>query len=81
MLLPDKHIRISESIVALSGLVLSVLTKPMSFDKLMKIISPTLGGPEWPATHGADSITLALCFLNTIGAVDVDPCGELYRCA
>ena len=80
MLLPDKHIKISESLLGLAALVLESLTKPLSFDALMASFSSKFETPEWPAFHNAESVCLALCFLHSIGLVDVATDGELYRC-
>ena len=63
MLLPDKHIKISESLLGLAALVLESLTKPLSFDALMASFSSKFETPEWPAFHNAESVCLALCFL------------------
>ena len=80
MLLPDKHLRLSESVLGLAGLVLSHLGKPTPFDALWKRVREQTGTPEWPAVHGVENFVLALCFLYSVGAVDVSPSGELFRC-
>jgi hypothetical protein len=80
VLLPDKHIRISESILGLGGLVLSCLNRRVTFDTLWKRVQEPLVSPAWPAAHGVENFVLALCFLYSIGAVDVSPDGELFRC-
>lgn len=80
MLLPDKHIRLSESVLGLAGLVLSALTHPMSFDSLWRLVQDRLDTPDWPATHGADNFVLALSFLYMIETIEVSPDGELIRC-
>ena len=81
MLLPNKHLRISESVLGFAGLVLSLTQKPLSFDSLWKKVQEKLASPEWPATHGVENFALSLCFLFSIGALDVTPNGELFRCA
>ena len=80
MLLPDKHIRLSESILGFAGLVVVSLTHPATFDDLWKRVREQLDTPEWPAAHGVENFVLALCFLFSIGAVDVSADGELSRC-
>ena len=80
MLLPDKHIRLSESILGLAGLTVSTLRRPMTFDILWKRVAEQLDSSTWPATHGVDNFDLALGFLFAIGAVDVSSNGELFRC-
>jgi len=80
VLLPDKHILLCESVLGLAGLVLSVVVKPMPFDALWRHMREKLDTPEWPAAHGVENFVLALTFLHSIGAVDVSPDGELFRC-
>lgn len=81
MLLPDKHIKVGESILGLAALVASRLGEPMTFDALMRVLEEDLDSPRWPAFHTAESVSLALCFLYSIGFVDVMSGGEVYRCA
>lgn len=80
MLLPDKHIKISESLLGLAALILESLTETLSFDSLVASLSAKFETPEWPAFHNAESVCLALCFLHTIGLVDVADDGVLFRC-
>lgn len=80
MLLPDKHIRLSESILGLAGLVVANLRRPSTFDGLWKRITQLLDTPDWPAAHGVENFVLALTFLFSIGAIDVSREGELSRC-
>jgi hypothetical protein len=80
VLLPDKHVRLSESILGLAALVLSFVDKPTTFDTLWKKVQEKLDTPDWPAKHGVDNFVLALCLLNAIGAIDVSPAGELLPC-
>lgn len=81
MLLPDKHLRISESILGLAALVLSRLKKPIAFDKLMTRLAKEFDTPSWPARHSAESVSLALCLLYSIGKIDVATDGTIVRCA
>lgn len=80
MLLPDKHITLAESIMGPSALVLSLLANATTFDALMERLEPLTASADWPAFHTAESVSLALAFLFTIGLVDVTVQGELYRC-
>jgi hypothetical protein len=79
VLLPDKHLRISESVLGFAGLVLSLVSKPVPFDSLWKSVQEKLESPEWPK-HGVENFALALCFLFSIGSLDVSSKGELFRC-
>ena len=80
MLLPDKHVRLAESLLGLAALVLAALDRPLTFDRLMGRLAPQFETPDWPAFHTAETVSLALCFLYAVGAVDVTEDGELVRC-
>ena len=80
MLLPDKHVKIAESILGLAALVVENMGQPVAFDKLMAILTPKFDTPEWPAHHTTETVSLALCYLHSTGLVDVTPDGDLYRC-
>ena len=81
VLLPDKHLRLSESVLGFAGLVLSFLGKPVTFDQLWKRVKQQQDSGLWPAAHGVENLVLALCFLFSIEAVDVSTAGELCQCA
>lgn len=80
MLLPDKHVKIGESILGLAALVVASLETPLAFDALMAVLSPKFETSEWPAFHTTETVSLALCFLHSTGLVDVTPEGDLHRC-
>ncbi|WP_404309156.1 ABC-three component system middle component 6 [Neorhodopirellula lusitana] len=80
MLLPDKHIRISESILGLAGLVYDSLVTPKSLDGLIDNLESRLESDQWPAEHSTQAVTLSLCFLHSINLVDVDSRGDFFRC-
>jgi len=80
MLLPDKHIRISESILGLAGLVYDSLTAPKSLDALIDSLESRLESDQWPIAHSTQALTLSLCFLHSVNLVDVDSRGEFFRC-
>lgn len=81
MLLPDKHITLSESLFGLAALVLTYLDQRRGFDQLMAVLTPQFATPDWPAYHNTETVSLALCFLHAAGLVDVSQEGDLYRCA
>ncbi len=80
MLLPDKHIRLSESILGLAGVVYDSLTIPKSFDDLIESVKPRIESGQWQTTFSTQAVTLSLCFLHSINLVDVDARGDFYRC-
>jgi hypothetical protein len=80
VLLPDKHIRLGESILGLGTLVLTYLDRPVAFDELMAKLETKFETSDWPAYHNAETVTLALCFLHSTGLVEVSAEGDVYRC-
>ena len=80
MLLPDKHVKIGESILGLAALVLANLQESLAFDQLMTVLEPKFETPDWPAYHNTETVSLAICFLHAAGLVDVTSEGDLYRC-
>ena len=79
VLLPDKHLRLSESVLGFAGFVLSFVGKTTTFDTLWNRIREQLETSEWPASHGVENFALAICFLYSTGVLDVTQSGELYR--
>jgi hypothetical protein len=73
-------LRLSDSILWFAGLVLSFVDKPTTFDALWRQVRELLDSPDWPAKHGVENFVLALCFLYSVGAIDVSPSSELFPC-
>ena len=80
MLLPEKHLKICESILGLAALVVTHLRTPLPFDRLMTALAAKFETDEWPAYHNTETVSLALCFLHSTGIVEVTAEGDLYRC-
>jgi hypothetical protein len=80
MILPSKHIKISESIIGLSGYLLKYLEKPKDLQAIWDEYSKDNNTSSFPAYHGFDHVVLALDFLYTIGAIDTTPSGEIIKC-
>jgi len=81
MLLPDKHIRLAESIIGLSGFALESLVAPKTIDALWAEFREVNNTYEFPAYHSFENLVLAIDFLFSIGAITEDSHGKLARCA
>ena len=81
MLLPDKHVRLSESVLGLGAFVLSLLDRPRTADQLYQKVKEACEDRTLPAYHDFDSVTLTVLFLYTIGVVEATESGAIYRCA
>lgn len=81
MLLPNKHIRFSESLLGLGALLLDYLDKPRTADELWAAFRqkrPSLAGAR---QHSFDHVVLALDVLFALGAIREDSTtGTLSRC-
>ncbi len=80
MILPDKHISVSESLVGLGGFVLNSLVRPTTIDDLWSAYSKINNTDQFPAYHSFENLVLAIDFLFALGAVDQDSSGRLFRC-
>jgi hypothetical protein len=81
MILPSKHINISESLLGLGGFLLNILQKqPLSIDSLWTEYSTVNNKQDiYPAYHSFDNVILAVDLLFIIGAIDINSDGRLYR--
>ncbi len=79
MILPSKHIRISESLFGLGGIILGFLRKEdKTVDELWLKISKINNSKKLPAYHSFDNLVLALNYLFLIGAVEIDSTERIY---
>lgn len=80
MILPSKHIRFSESLLGLGGVLLSFINEPISVDEIWyKFSEINNHEKKLPAYHNFDNVVLALNYLFLIGAVSLDKNGKIYN--
>jgi hypothetical protein len=79
MLMPAKHIKLSESLLGLSSFVLSRLNKPKTIDLLWREFRVASESNEYPAYHSFENLILAIDFLYLLGTINVNDVGEIYR--
>ena len=80
MLLPDKHIRVAESLLGIGSLILESLVIPKTVDDLWDDFRRPPADKELPVSISFENIILAIDFLFAIGAVTENQEGKLYRC-
>lgn len=80
MLLPDKHIKLAESIIGLSSFILEELREPKSIDDLWIAYQKINNTELFPAYHNFENLTLSIDFLFLIGAIEEDSTGNLIIC-
>ena len=78
MILPSKHIKLSESFIGLSGFLLKLLKDPMTIDDLWIKFQKVSNTPQYPAYHSFDNVVLGLNLLFSMGAIDIDEQGKIY---
>jgi hypothetical protein len=80
MLMPDKHIKLSESLYGLGGYALGLLSKPLTVDDLWHAISKDIREGTYPAQHSFENLVLAVDALYAIGAIKLRTDGALAKC-
>nr|VFK16157.1 MAG: hypothetical protein BECKLFY1418C_GA0070996_102120 [Candidatus Kentron sp. LFY] len=76
-LLPHKHVRFSDSIIALAGLIRSMLAEPRTIDELWSDI--TRSSTPWPAKPSFTHLVLAVDVLFAIHQIEAAPGGRIRR--
>lgn len=80
MILPSKHIRISESLVGLGAYLLKYLKDgPQSVDQLWFKVGKQNDTKKAFSYHGFDNVVLALNYLYIIGAIEINNEGQIYN--
>jgi hypothetical protein len=78
--MPTKHIRFSESLLGLSGIILNILSEPMTVDEIWYKYSEINNSKnKFPAYHNFDNLVLATNCLFLIGAIEIDSKGKLQH--
>lgn len=77
MFSPQKHIRLSESILGLGANVLSLLSRPLSPEQ----IYDRLKSANLLVSHDFEHIILALDFLYACGAIELNEQGKIVKCS
>lgn len=77
MILPQKHIKLSESLFGLGGFILGLLDTPKDVDRLWEDFIESVESNSFPTQHSFDNFILALDYLYIIGLLDTDKGGVL----
>lgn len=81
MLMPDKHIKLGESILGLSAYLMELLEHPQVIDQLWSSFRQNYKKGEYPVDHTFEHLVFAIDVLYAINAVDVDSrSGVLKKC-
>jgi len=80
MILPSKHIRFSESLFGLGGILIGFLSSPKTIDELWNKYSKVNNTKKFPAYHDFDNVVLALDYLFVVGVIDINEKGKITLC-
>ena len=81
MIMPGKHIYMSESLLGLGAFVLSLLDSPKNLDKCWNCLNKVyIDTGKIKKKHSFDSFMLCIDFLYMIDAIDINERGEIYKC-
>lgn len=79
MILPTKHIRLSESLIGLGGVLLNYLNEPLTIDALWQNFDKR-NMTKYSTYHNFDNLVLAVNLLFLMGIVNINDKGELVKC-
>lgn len=80
MILPSKHLRFSESLLGLGGVLLTFIKEPVTIDDIwLKYSEINNTKNKFPAYHSFDNIILALDYLYLIGAIEINNVGKIQN--
>jgi hypothetical protein len=74
-LLPHKHVRFSNSLVAIAGFVRKQLTEPRTVDELWALVNRD--SADWPTRPSFTQLVLAINILFVINQVEAGPDGRI----
>lgn len=81
MILPNKHITVSQSLWGLAAFLLTFLDAPKTVDELWVKFEKINDTQQFPAKHSFERVVLALDFLYLIEAIEVTSDGKIKLCA
>lgn len=77
MILPKKHLSISESLFGFGGFLLQKLETPMTADELWECYKDSYSNKKYPIKFSFDQYIIALDYLFIIGAIKKNEGGLL----
>jgi len=80
MIMPKKHITLSESYIGLGAYVLDLLSSPMTIDSCWdKILKSYINTGKISKKHSFNNFILTLDLLFALNTIDLNQKGELYN--
>lgn len=80
MIFPEKHIRLSESILGLGSFILERLENgPKTVDRIWLDFRRARDSNIYPAYHSFENFIFAIDFLYSLGLLSLDDSGKLRK--
>ncbi len=81
MLMPKKHVNLSESLIGIGGIILQCVGKKIkSLDSIIAYTNQIIDDNKNKKVYNnIDSILLAIDYLYSIGAIDINEEGGIYN--
>lgn len=80
MILPSKHIELSESLIGLGSFIVKILRVPTTLDECWKELNELyINKGKIKKHHSFDNFILTIDLLYMIGVIDVNLKGEIYN--
>jgi hypothetical protein len=80
MLIPNKHINNSKSLLGLGCFIIETLSTPKTVDEIWNLFRKSREEERYATSHSFDSIILAIGFLFSIGIIDENNSGKIFKC-
>ena len=80
MIMPSKHIELSESLIGLGAFVVSIIEKPITIDECWNILNKKFIETKIiRKRHSFDTLVLTIDMLYMLGLIEINEKGELYN--
>ncbi len=80
MILPNKHVNFSQSLIGLAAFLISMVEKNKDIDELWDNFQRTSNSNKFPTRHSFSNFLLCLDFMFMVGLIFVNEKGEIHIC-
>mgnify|MGYP001044414429 CR=1 FL=1 len=79
MIMPNKHIKFSESLLGFGAYILKKISSESTIDSLWNEYQKDLSEDKYKSKHNFDNFLITLVFLNSIGVIE-ERNGGIVKC-
>lgn len=80
MILPEKHLMLSESLLGFGAHLIRLLSREKNLDELWNDYNESFKRIEYPVLHSYNNFILCLVFLYIIGVIKLNNNGKVTKC-